>query len=163
MLKSLFNKVAGLMARWPATLLQTDSNKGDFLWNLWNFWWASITCEFTKNCTPSLFFFQRTSPQVQNSNIEKCILMAASEYKFILEIFLNGCFSKAAAKIYLFQKFFTHIVHFLLWCHFKEEQVLMIFFSKGFGTKCKYTELALNFNQNSILVKKTHSPFILVE
>ena len=109
------------------------------------------------------FFFQRTSPQVQNSNIEKCILMAASEYKFILEIFLNGCFSKAAAKIYLFQKFFTHIVHFLLWCHFKEEQVLMIFFSKGFGTKCKYTELALNFNQNSILVKKTHFPFILVE
>ena len=41
--------------------------------------------------------FQRISSQLQNSNIEKCILMAASEDDFILEIFLHGCFSKAAA------------------------------------------------------------------
>ena len=33
----------------------------------------------------------------------------------------------------------------------------MIFFlSKGFGEKCNHTELALNFVQNSILVKKKH-------
>ena len=37
----------------------------------------------------------------------------------------------------------------------------MIFLSKGFGEKCKHTELALNFVQ--ILVKKTYFPFILVE
>ena len=42
--------------------------------------------------------FQRISLQVQNSDIEKCILMAVSENSFILEIFLNGCFSKTAAK-----------------------------------------------------------------
>ena len=45
---------------------------------------------------------QRISPQVQNSDIEKCILMAAAKDKFILETFLHGCFSKAAANIYLF-------------------------------------------------------------
>ena len=49
--------------------------------------------------------FQRILPQVQqNSDIEKCILMAASEDEFILETFLHGCFSMAVAK-YSFQKF----------------------------------------------------------
>ena len=46
--------------------------------------------------------FQKLSPQVQNSDIGKCILMAASEDKFILETFLHGCFSKAAANTYSF-------------------------------------------------------------
>ena len=46
--------------------------------------------------------FQRISPQLQSSVIEKCILMAASEDEFILKIFLHGCFSKAAVKIYSF-------------------------------------------------------------
>ena len=47
--------------------------------------------------------FQRILPQVQqNSDIEKCILMAASEDEFILETFLHGCFSKAAADVYSF-------------------------------------------------------------
>ena len=46
--------------------------------------------------------FQRISPQLQNSDIEKCILMAASEDEFILETFLHGCFSKAAADVYSF-------------------------------------------------------------
>ena len=36
---------------------------------------------------------QVISPQLKNSDIEKC--------SFVLEIFLNGCFSKAIAKIYL--------------------------------------------------------------
>ena len=40
--------------------------------------------------------FQRVSLKVQNSDIEKCISMAASEDNFILEIFLNDCFSKTA-------------------------------------------------------------------
>ena len=46
--------------------------------------------------------FQRISPQVQNSDIEKRILMAASEDEFILKTFVYGCFSKAAANIYSF-------------------------------------------------------------
>ena len=46
--------------------------------------------------------FQGISPQLQNSDIEKCILMAASEGDFNLETFLHGCFSRAAANIYLF-------------------------------------------------------------
>ena len=39
---------------------------------------------------------------MQNSDIEKYIKIAASEDNFIFEIFLNGCFSRVAAKIYLF-------------------------------------------------------------
>ena len=39
---------------------------------------------------------------MQNSDIEKYILMTASEDEFILETFLHGCFSKAAAKTYSF-------------------------------------------------------------
>ena len=45
--------------------------------------------------------FQRISLKVANSDIEKYILMAASDSNFISEIALNGCFSKTAAKIYL--------------------------------------------------------------
>ena len=37
-----------------------------------------------------------------NSDIEKCIVMAASEYEFILETFLHGCYSEAAADVYSF-------------------------------------------------------------
>ena len=73
---------------------------------------------------------------MQNNDIEKCILMAASEDEFILETFLHGCFSKAA-----------HIIHFLLWRHVKEEQILWFFLSKGFGEKHEHTELALYFVQ----------------
>ena len=45
----------------------------------------------------------------------------------------------------------------------KRNGFLRLFLSKGFGKKCKHTELALNFVQKQNLVKKTHSPFILVE
>ena len=41
----------------------------------------------------------------------------------------------------------THILHFSLSCHVKEERVFIDFFSKGFGEKCKHTKLALNFIQ----------------
>ena len=43
----------------------------------------SVTHKFTKNRTGS---FQRISPLVLNSNIEKCTLIAASEDNCILEI-----------------------------------------------------------------------------
>ena len=46
--------------------------------------------------------FRKISQKMQNSDIEKRIKMAASVGNFILEIFLNGCFSKTAAKIHLF-------------------------------------------------------------
>ena len=67
--------------------------------------------------------------------------MAASEDNFILEIFLNGSFSKTAAE-YIFLK------NFLLWHHVKEGHIFMdFFFSKGFKKKYKQTELALDFIQ----------------
>ena len=116
----------------------------------------SITCEFTKNCTPSPFFSKNFTTSSEQQ-YWKMRLVGASEHKFILEIFLNGGFSKAAAKIYLFQKILTHFVHFLLWHHFKEEQVFMIFFSKGFGAKCKCTELTLNFNQKQYFSEKKNT------
>ena len=40
----------------------------------------------------------------------------------------------------------------------------MIFFSKGFGAKCKHTKLDLNFIQKQYFSEKKHiNPFILVE
>ena len=47
--------------------------------------------------------FQRISPQVQNSDIVKCILMAASEDEFILKTFLHDGCSEVAANIYSFE------------------------------------------------------------
>ena len=73
--------------------------------------------------------FQRILPQVQqNSDIEKCILMAASEDEFILETFLHGCFSKAAADAYSFSKF-LHIFYISYFdVMLKRNKFLWIFF-----------------------------------
>ena len=48
---------------------------------------------------------------MQNSDIEKCILMAASDDNFILELSLNGCFSKTAAKYIYFKNSRLHIFY----------------------------------------------------
>ena len=116
--------------------------------------------------------FQRISLQVQNSDIEKCILMASSEDNFNFENFLNGCFSKAAAKIHLSQKFKLyqeysqlHIV-FISYCDvmLKRNEFLWIFIRQGFREKCEHSEIASNIIQKQyILVQKTHFPFIIVE
>ena len=85
---------------------------------------------------------------MQNSDIEKCILMAASEDNFILEIILNGCFSKTAAKyIYFKNSFKTHIYISYVDVMLKRNEFLWIFLRKGFDEKCKQRELALYFIQ----------------
>ena len=81
--------------------------------------------------------------------------MAASEDQFILEIFLNGCFSKAAAKIYLFYKF-LHIFYISYFDVMLRGTNFFFFFSKGFGAKCKQTQLALNFIQKQYFSEKKH-------
>ena len=71
-------------------------------------------------------YFSKNSPQVQNSDIEKCILKAASEDEFIFETFLHGCFSKAAVNMYsrnlYFRNSYTYFT-FLIWRHVKEEWI----------------------------------------
>ena len=82
---------------------------------------------------------------MQNSDIEKCILMAASEDQFILETLLHGCFSKAAANTFILE-ILTHILHFYFDIMLKRNEFLW-FLSKDFGEKCKLPDLALNFVQ----------------
>ena len=68
---------------------------------------------------------------MQNSDIEKCISVAASEDNFILEIFLNGCFSKAAAKgkVYLFNDSRLHIFYISYFdIMLKRNKFLQVFF-----------------------------------
>ena len=95
-------------------------------------------------------YFSENFTKVQNSDIEKWILMAASEDEFIFETFLHGCFSKAAVNMYsrnlYFRNSYTYFT-FLIWRHVKEEWILWSFWIKGFGKKCRHTELALNFDQ----------------
>ena len=83
---------------------------------------------------------------MQNSDIEKCIKMAASGDKFIFEIFFNGCFSKTVEKIFIFEILgytcFTSYSDVLL-----KRNEFLYFLSEGFGEKCKHTEVALNFIQ----------------
>ena len=62
--------------------------------------------------------------------------MAASEDEVLLETFLYGCFSKAAVNTYSFQKF----LHIFYISYFD-----VMLKRKGFGEKCKHTEVALNF------------------
>ena len=72
---------------------------------------------------------------MQNSDIEKGILMAASEKNFFLEIFLNGCFSRTAAKIFILEILITPVLHLV-----KDERVFMDYcLSEDFGEKSKHT------------------------
>ena len=57
--------------------------------------------------------FQIILPKVQNSDIEKCILMTASQDEFILQTFPHGCFSRAAANTFILETL-THVLHFFL-------------------------------------------------
>ena len=77
------------------------------------------------------------------------------------KMYLDGCFwgriyfgnipawllLKSSCRGIFVLEILTHTLLFLLWRHVKVEQILMIFLSKGFGEKCKHTELALNFIQ----------------
>ena len=83
---------------------------------------------------------------MQNSDIEKCILMAATEHNSNLETFRNGCFSKTAAKIYLLTNSKLHIFY-ISYCDvmLKRNEFLYIFFlGKGFREKCEHTKIALS-------------------
>ena len=60
----------------------------------------------------------------------------AYEDEFVLETFLHGCFSKAAANII---SYFDVML--------KRKEFLWFFLSEDLGEKCKHTELALNFVQ----------------
>ena len=59
----------------------------------------------------------------------KFTLMAASEDNFILEIFLNGCFSKTAAKYIYFKISRLHIFYLSYFdVKLKRDEFLKIFF-----------------------------------
>ena len=80
-------------------------------------------------------YFSENFTKVQNSDIEKWILMAASEDEFILETFLHGYFSKVAANIYFRNSYTFYISYFDVMS--KRNEFLWFFLSKGFGEKCK--------------------------
>ena len=78
--------------------------------------------------------------------------MATSEDNFILEIFLNGCFSKTAAKYIYFKNSRLHIFYISYFdVMLRRNEFLWIFF-KGFDEKCTQTELALNFIQKQYFI-----------
>ena len=83
--------------------------------------------------------------------------MAASENNFILEIFLNGCFSKTAAKYIYFKNSRLHIFYISYFdVMLKRNEFLWLFLTKGFVEKCKKTELALNLIEKQYFRKKKH-------
>ena len=74
--------------------------------------------------------------------------MAASVDNFILEIFMNGCFSKTAAKYIYFKNSILHIFYISYFdVMLKRNEFYGFFLSLGFDEKCKQRELALNFIQ----------------
>ena len=74
--------------------------------------------------------FQRILPQVQNSDIEKCILMAASEDTYFGNILEWLLLKDSHKDIFLLEILMvTHILHFLPWRHVKEKRIFMDFFS----------------------------------
>ena len=73
--------------------------------------------------------------------------MAASQDKFILE-FLNGCFSKTAAKYIYLRNSRLHIFYISYFdVMLKRNEFFWIFLSNGFNEKWELTDLALNFIQ----------------
>ena len=71
--------------------------------------------------------FQRTSPHLQNSDIEKCILMAASGNELILETFCMAASQKQLQTYIRFRNSYSYFT-FLTWRHVKEDRIFIIFF-----------------------------------
>ena len=88
--------------------------------------------------------FQRISPEVQNSDIEKCILMAAPDGEFILKHSCMAASPRQLQNVFVLE-ILTRILHFLLCVILKRNEFLGFFLGKGLGEKCKPTELPLNF------------------
>ena len=74
---------------------------------------------------------------MQRGDIEKCILMDAFEDNFILEILLNGFFSKAAAKYIYFKNSRLHMFSYISYfdAMLKRSEFLWIFFYVKVSTK----------------------------
>ena len=86
---------------------------------------------------------------MSNSDIEKCILMAASDEKFILGISLNVLLKDSCKGIFILEILsYTYFTFLTVTPYVKEERIFYGFLlGKGFREKCKHTELALNFVQ----------------
>ena len=80
--------------------------------------------------------------------------MAVSKDNFFLKIFLNGCFSKTAAKIHLSYKLHTF---YILYCTvmLKTNKFLWFFFGRVFPKMCKYSEISLNITQKQYFSSKS--------
>ena len=86
--------------------------------------------------------------------------MAASDDNFISETFLNGCFSKTAAKIILR---YTVLHFFTVTSCLRGMNFYQFLSGKDFPEKCKHSELALNFIQKQYFSPRKPFPFIIVE
>ena len=100
--------------------------------------------------------FLRIPSQVQNSDIEKCILMAASKGKFIWKYSWKSASQRQLQTYIHFRNLYTYFT-FLTWTWCKKGANFHdFFFSKGFGARCKDTVLALNFIQKQYFNEKKH-------
>ena len=88
--------------------------------------WTSLQANLLKIALHHRYFSKNFTTGAEQ-RYWKMHLDAASEDEFILETFIYGCSSKAAANIFILE-ILTNILHFLLWRHVKEERVFMIFF-----------------------------------
>ena len=73
--------------------------------------------------------------------------MAASEDNFISQIFLNGCFSRSAAKMFIRNSSYTYFTFLTMTSCKRGRSFYGFFLGKGFDGKSKHTELALYFIQ----------------
>ena len=72
--------------------------------------WRALHANLLANLFSSQVFYQRITTQLQNSDIKKCILMAAPEENFILKIIMAA--SQRQLQRYILMV--VHILHFLL-------------------------------------------------
>ena len=108
----------------------------------------SISCKFTKSYTLSQVFFQEFHYKCRTAilkNASRCCFWRQLHFRKIPQWLL---LKDSCKDIFILEILGTHVLHFLLWGHVKEERIFMnIFLSEGFGEKCKHTEVALNFIQ----------------
>ena len=115
----------------------------------------SVTCKFTKNHTPSQYFFKQFHYKCRTA-----ILKIASWWLFLrTTLFWKYCLIAASQRqLQRYNYFRNSGFHIFNSSHsgvmLKRNEFLWIYVGKGFRERCKHTELALNFIRKQYFLYK---------
>ena len=108
----------------------------------------SLTCKFTKNCTPPQLFYQQFHYKCRTAVLKNASWWLLLRATLFWKYSWTAAFQRQLQSISILKILNHTCFTFLTFTScYRETNFYGFFWSKGFDEKCKQTELALNFIQ----------------